>query len=99
MQRVACTLGFGQMDERRRRWRELAGRAFAGRTETEEGIRLAFRQEDGVETELRELARLERECCAFADWSVAAVDGFVRLDVTGDGTEAVAAVHAMFRTL
>jgi hypothetical protein len=95
MEQVACTLSDGQMGERRRRWHELAGRAFVERTETPEGIRLTFRADEGVEAELRELAGLERTCCAFADWLVS---GSV-LEVTAESDEAVAAVHGMFRSL
>jgi hypothetical protein len=95
MEQIACTLDDGQMSERRRRWHELAGRAFVERTETPEGLRLVFRADDGVEAELRELADLERTCCAFASWSVS---GSV-LDVTAESEEAVAAVHGMFRSL
>jgi len=95
MEQVACTLSDGQLSERRRRWQELAGRAFVERTEPPVGLRLAFRADDGVEAELRELAGLERKCCAFADWSVS---GSV-LDVTAESDEAVAAVHGMFRSL
>jgi hypothetical protein len=95
MTQVACTLDDGQMSERRRRWHALAERAVADRTETENGLRLAFRNEAGVADELRELAALERTCCAFADWSVR---GTV-LEVTGTGDEGIAAVHGMFRSL
>jgi hypothetical protein len=99
MEQIACTLNNGQMSERRQRWHELAGRAFLERNETERGLRLVFRNDAGVEGELRELADLERDCCAFADWSVSAVNGRAVLEVTGTSDEAVAAVHGMFRSL
>jgi hypothetical protein len=87
------------MTERRTRWHELADRVFVERVETPEGLRLVFRQDDGVEAEVRELARLESECCAFATWAVAEADGEVRLDVTGKSTEGIAATHGMFLRL
>jgi hypothetical protein len=92
---VACTLTGEAMGERQRRWQELAGRAFAERVETEHGLRLVFRAEPGVEEELHELAALERECCAFADWTV---DGAV-LEISGSSEEGAAAVRAMFGSL
>jgi hypothetical protein len=95
MERIACTLNAGQMSERRRRWRELADRAFVSRTETERGLRLVFRDGPGVADELKGLTALERECCAFADWTV----GGTVLDVTGATEEGVAAVHGMFLSL
>ena len=63
---------------------------------TEHGLRLVFRCDPGVEDELHELAALERECCAFADWSVSASGETVVLEVDGSSVEAVAAVQAMF---
>lgn len=98
MEPVACTLNNEQLSERRRRWHELAGRAVVVRTETGRGLLLAFRG-DGVADELRQLADLERDCCAFADWTVSEADGLVVLEVAGTGDEAIAAVHAMFRLL
>lgn len=92
--RIACTLNYRQMGDRRRRWHELADRAFVDREETATGIRLVFRDDEGVADELRELAELERECCAFAAWSV---EGSV-LEVSGTSDEGVAAVHGMFRS-
>jgi hypothetical protein len=63
---------------------------------TERGLRLVFRREAGVEDELRELAELERECCAFAGWTVRTYDERAVLEVTGANAQAVAAVQAMF---
>jgi hypothetical protein len=93
MSQIACTLNSGQMEKRRRRWDALVDRAFVSRTETPNGLQLVFREDEAIEAELRQLAELERECCAFADWTV---DGAV-LKVTGTGDEGVAAVHGMFR--
>ena len=97
--KLACTLTASGMSERRRRWHELAGRAFVGRTAIDHGLRLEFRAEAGVEDELRELAVLERECCAFARWNVTTTGSNAVLDVTADGDDAVAAVQQMFRRL
>jgi hypothetical protein len=98
MNPVACTLNNEQASERRRRWHELAARSFVERTETRRGLLLAFRDDDGVAGELRELARLERDCCAFADWTVSLADGQAVLEVAGTSDEGIAAVHAMFRS-
>ena len=99
MERVACTLNDGQRDERRERWQRLARRAFADRVATDDGLRLVFRNGPGVEDELRELAELERDCCAFATWSVASADGAAWIEVAAASDEGVAALHAMFRSL
>jgi hypothetical protein len=62
------------------------------------GLRLIYRADNEVEQELRELAALERECCAFADWSVRSSDGQVVLDIRGESDVAIAAVQEMFLT-
>jgi hypothetical protein len=96
---VACTLDVRSMRKRRKRWHDLAARAFVERAETERGLRLVFRDDPGVEEELRELARLEGRCCAFADWTVGTADGRTVLEVDGASAEAVAAVQSMFGSL
>lgn len=96
---VACTLNGEGMSERQRRWHELADRAFVERVETERGLRLVFRDQPGVPADLEALAALERECCAFANWTVGAAGGDVVLEVSGYGDEGAAAVRAMFRTI
>jgi hypothetical protein len=62
-------------------------------------LRLLFRAERGVEDELRQLAELERDCCAFADWSVQARGKEFVLDVTAPTEEGIRAVQAMFGKL
>src|SRR5579871_4109735 len=99
METVSCSLSRESLAERSERWHRLADRAFAGRAQTKEGLRLEFRREPGVEQELLELAALERECCAFADWRVHAENGVVALDVGGRSEEGIAAVQAMFTSL
>jgi hypothetical protein len=93
---VACSLDRGELAERGKRWDGIAEQAFVERVLTERGLRLVFRREAGVEDELRELAELERECCAFADWTVMTDDERAVLEVTGANAQAVAAVQAMF---
>ena len=92
METISCTLTGGDLASRRERWHALAGRSLLGVEQTETGLRLAF--SDGRD-ELAELVRLERDCCAFARWTL---DG-TTLHVDGDTPEAVAAVHGMFRSL
>ena len=66
---------------------------------TDRGLRLLLPNAPGVEAELHRLADLERECCAFADWSVHPRREQLVLEVTADGEEGIAAVQAMFDDL
>ena len=84
--------------ERAERWLTLGSRALVRIDPSETGLVLVFAAEPGVEHELRELAELERDCCAFATWSVLADVERVVLDVAGEG-EAVPVVQGMFGPL
>jgi hypothetical protein len=86
---MQCTLTPDELAVRGRRWRALGP---ADVTTLDNGLRLEFGSH--VEQELAELALLERECCAFANWDA---DGSV-LEITAEG-DSVAAVQALFGSL
>jgi hypothetical protein len=96
---VACSLNATGLALRAGRWHALAERAAGEVTRTDTGLRLAFSAGEGVAAELAELAALERDCCAFATWSVAEAGDQVVLEVSAQGEEGVGAVQAMFGTL
>jgi hypothetical protein len=56
--------------------------ALVGRERTGDGIRFRFRDRDGVEGWIRELARREQACCAFFSFVVSARGGEVWWDAT-----------------
>jgi hypothetical protein len=93
---VACSLGQQDLAERQARWSALAADADLEIAPTENGLRLLFRERPGVAEELHELVALERECCAFADWSLKTA---IVLDVSGESAEEITAVQAMFTGL
>jgi hypothetical protein len=96
---IACALGEADLSTRQNRWLQLGQRATTDVVTTANGLRLLFRVAPGVEEELRQLAELERDCCAFAEWSVHARGEELALDVTADSEEGIAAVQAMFDKL
>jgi hypothetical protein len=51
-------------------YRRLFGEHLTGRRRTAAGIRFRFRAGPGVEGWVRDLARREKACCAFFDFSV-----------------------------
>lgn len=91
----ACSLQPTELSDRRAVWERLLKRALRHRRTIPSGMRLVFAPEEGVEAKLRELVRLEGQCCSFADWKVECRDDEIVLDVTAP-TEAVAAVRALF---
>jgi len=90
---MRCTLTSDELATRGVRWRSLGAADVA---DTTNGLRLSFPAQ--VEVELRELAALERECCAFARWDVTRHGDLALLDITAEG-EAVAAVQSLFGSL
>ena len=94
---IACELGGGQAGAQEQRWMRLGRDAGLGRTETADGLRIRFRDEPGVERELRALVAVESSCCAWARWQVDRAGGELVLQVSST-PEVAAALHAMFST-
>jgi hypothetical protein len=83
---IACNLDGVKRTLRAERWHALGGYDVE---QLDNGIRLVFAND--VEHELHELAVLERECCAFADWDISGST----IAITADDTEAIDAVRAL----
>jgi hypothetical protein len=96
---IACSLNTNDLADRRDRWHDLWSRDGIVIAPTDRGLRLTFRNVPEVAAELAMLVELERDCCAFADWSLRADGDPVVLDVSGESTEAIASVQGMFRSL
>lgn len=95
---IACTLASGDPATQRERWLRLGSAAIVERAETEDGLRLTFRADPGVEPELASLVAVERDCCAWAEWRLEQDAETLTVDVrsTGDG---ITALHGMFTAL
>ncbi len=92
---VACTLTSEDLATQAERWTRLRREAGLARVETDDGLRLGFRDEPGVEEELQALAAVENECCAWASWDVRREAGELVLNARSTG-EGVATLHSMF---
>jgi hypothetical protein len=92
---VACSLTATDLDLRTERWRRLGSRTGVRATRTADGLLLVFESAPGVESELTELARLERECCAFAKWDVENGGAQILLRITAQDEMGIQAVHDM----
>jgi hypothetical protein len=93
---VACTLTSEDLGTQAERWTRLRSEAGLERVETENGLRLSFRDERWVEEELRALVAVENDCCAWASWDVRPEPGelVMHASSTGDG---VTTLHGMFK--
>jgi hypothetical protein len=70
------------VEQRLESYRQLFADAFVGRERTVAGIRFRFRADDGIEARVRELADLEKQCCAFFTFAITVVGGEVLWDST-----------------
>jgi hypothetical protein len=91
----ACSLVQRDLVVRHERWLHLCDHALSAKEPTHRGMKLRFRRLKHVEVELRQLAKLERDCCSFAAWSVVREGTDVVLEVSAYGDAAVAA-RALF---
>ena len=92
---IACELGAGDLAEQAERWKQLWRAAGVERTETDTGLRLAYRDEPAVERELRALVAVESECCAWVSWNVRRDGGKLVLDAAASG-HGITTLHMMF---
>ena len=69
-------------EERMAEYGRLFAQSLTGRERTDEGVRLRFRADKGVEAWVRDLAAREKACCRFFDFAVTAVDGEVWWDAS-----------------
>lgn len=96
---VACSLDGtpGAFAERMAEYRRLFGQHLAGRSRAGTGITFRFRAGPGVEDWVRDLARREKACCAFFDFTVTADGQQVRWDVAvADGEAAREALDGFY---
>jgi hypothetical protein len=95
---IACTLGRADLGAQGERWGQLAATTRVEGTDLPDGLRLVFDRAPGVEPELAALVEIERECCAFADWTLSVDPDHVVLDITAEG-DAIPVVQAVFTAL
>jgi hypothetical protein len=78
---IACTLTDDDRATRRLHWERIGREGYGGIVKTPTGLQLVVRSSLSVRTALVELAQLERECCAFATWTVRDEGSRLVLDV------------------
>jgi hypothetical protein len=93
---IACSLSGREAELRRLEWQGLISDALRSQAETPTGMMLAFAASTDVERRLERLVELERQCCAFARWTIAHQSDEVVLRIDGQG-EGTAAVQELFR--
>jgi hypothetical protein len=92
---IACSLDASQLEDRKESFGTLAAKYLVRTARSEHGASLYFRDSDGtVEAAVRELARAEKACCPFFEFSVTRDAGVVRLEISAPA-EAQAFVDAI----
>lgn len=90
---IACTLDAGGLDDRMALWRQVNAQVMS-RSRSSDAIDVTYRPTSEVRELLPELAAAERDCCAFAEWTVTEAEDAVHLRVTSsaDGLDALEAM-------
>ena len=94
---VACTLTKAGLRTQLERWRWLWAEAGIERIPTDDGIRLVFRDEPMVASELRRLVTVENRCCSWASWEVSRDEGALSMRARSSGAGTIA-LQGMFET-
>lgn len=92
---IACSLTAEQLSDRQAVWQRLHDEALLDEQAIDDGVQLVYAAHEAVERTLRHLARLEADCCAFAEWQIARVDDKVVLRMTSRG-DGITAVQSLF---
>ena len=80
---MACSLSSQELNARLDRWTALSERYLIEAGRTDDCAVRRYRAEGGVGEELRELIRLEGECCPFLRFDLIRGEGEIRLEVRG----------------
>ena len=92
---VACTLNDTGLKSQRDRWLNLGEHFGIARKQTEDGLRITFKDHPAVAVELQALVAAENECCSWATWSVEREDGALVMAARSEG-DGVVTLHGMF---
>ena len=81
---IACDLTDAPdtAEERMAEYVRLFAQALAGRDRTDDGVRLRFRADEGVEAWVRDLAAREKACCPFYNFAVSTTGREVWWDIS-----------------
>jgi len=85
---LGCSLPGVDVSERETDWHALARRALVSTTRSADRAVFRFQKHPDVETELRRLIALERQCCALLGWDVVGEGSELALAITGSGDDA-----------
>jgi hypothetical protein len=93
---VACTLSDTNLKTQRERWIKVGTNFGIAREQTDDGLRLTFKDHPAVEQELHALVALENDCCSWASWSVDREDGILVMAARSK-REGISTLHGMFK--
>ena len=78
---LACSLTAADQANRRLEFDAILERGLLAREWTPSGIRLRFTPSPGLEEDLADLTRREKQCCPFFEFRIDSLEGEIVLDV------------------
>lgn len=89
---IACSLD--DLSGREQEWSAVIAAALRTKVATQNGVRLNFAPTPDTAHALLDLVAAERQCCAWAEWTLTSTPAATVVEVTADpGTDVL---HAMF---
>lgn len=95
---IACTLTAADLADRQQAWLKV-GTFATGASEIPSGLAFTFRAVPGVDESLRELVRLEAECCEWMTFALDQSPDNVTMTITGAGEDGERGVRESFAPL
>jgi hypothetical protein len=92
---IACSLSAVELRDRTAAWRAISTSALRTKVALSHGVRLTFRPDHMTAHSLLDLIAAERDCCAWASWSLTTTNDATLVEATADGPGA-ATLQAMF---
>lgn len=92
---TACSLAGEDMNAREQAWRAVAAAALRSRSATPTGVKLAFEPDCETAHTLLDLVAAERDCCAWASWTITSTADATVVEVAADDF-ATPVLQAMF---
>ena len=92
---VACNLSADELGDRTAAWQAITSRALRTKAAIPKGVRLSFGPDHQTAHDLLDLTAAERDCCAWAAWTLTSTPDATVVEVTADGHGA-ATLQRMF---
>ena len=95
---IACSLDATDQSSRRQEWQRLLEEALVERAPVSAGVRMMFVSNPESLAMIERLIALERDCCAWIDWTIRPAGASLTVEATAGTEEGVKVIRAWFHS-